>query len=85
MLALILQFRVINYERAAFALSPGVRHKTGPRAGNVEHACIGSTGQAGHAKYCGDLAAFDYSGKAAAREWSVDSILTNTVFMIFYR
>jgi len=31
------------------------------------------------------LTAFDWNGKAAAREWSVDSVLTNTVFMIFYR
>jgi len=78
-----MQFRVIDRYRKAYALSPGVRPKT--TFGDTSHSSIGSTGDTQTTGHCGDFAGMGYSGVGTGSAWSADSVLANSVFMIFYR
>ncbi|KAM8921402.1 intelectin-1a-like [Pelodytes ibericus] len=78
-----IQFRVINTEKAALALCPGVKVK----GCNAEHHCIGSAGYMPEAspRQCGDFAAFDWDGYGSQRGWSCSKEITDAAVLIFYR
>ncbi|XP_044153751.1 intelectin-1-like [Bufo gargarizans] len=77
------QFRVINTERAALALCPGVK-VTGC---NVEHHCIGGGGYIpeGFPRQCGDFASFDWDGYGKHIGWSSSKEITEAAVLLFYR
>ncbi|KAM4690449.1 intelectin-1-like [Rhinophrynus dorsalis] len=76
-------FRVINTEKAALALCPGVK-VTGC---NVEHHCIGGGGYIpeGNPRQCGDFASFDWDGYGAHRSWSSSKEITEAAVLLFYK
>ncbi|XP_071985594.1 intelectin-1-like [Engystomops pustulosus] len=75
------QFRVINNEKAALALCPGMKAK----GCNVEHYCIGGGGYfpEGNPKQCGDFAAYDWDGYGARS--SAPKEITEATILLFYR
>ncbi|KAG8435223.1 hypothetical protein GDO86_013245 [Hymenochirus boettgeri] len=77
------QFRVINNERAASALCPGMKVK----GCNVEHHCIGGCGYfaEGNPRQCGDFAAFDWDGYGTRAGWSSSKDITEAAVLLFYR
>ncbi|XP_053320610.1 intelectin-1-like [Spea bombifrons] len=78
-----IHFRVINSEKAAQALCPGVK-VTGC---NTEHHCIGGGGffPEGNPLQCGDFTAFDWNGYGTRIAWSASKEITESAVLIFYR
>ncbi|XP_040213644.1 intelectin-1-like isoform X1 [Rana temporaria] len=79
-----IQFRVINNEKAAIALCPGM--KVTNRC-NAEHYCIGGGGYFPEVspRQCGDFPALDWNGVGAHKDWSASKELTDAAVLIFYR
>ncbi|XP_037362554.1 intelectin-1-like [Talpa occidentalis] len=77
------QFRVINRERAANALCPGMR-VTGC---NTEHHCIGGGGffPEDSPRQCGDFSSYDWSGYGTQVHWSSSRSITEAAVLLFYR
>ncbi|XP_018425497.1 PREDICTED: intelectin-1a-like [Nanorana parkeri] len=78
-----IHFRVINTEKAALALCPGVK-VTGCHS---EHHCIGSGGYVpeGNPRQCGDFVAYDWNGYGTHQHWSSSKEITEATVMIFYQ
>ncbi|KAM9305977.1 intelectin-1a-like [Gastrophryne carolinensis] len=79
-----IQFRVINNEKAAMALCPGLKVVKGC---NPEHYCIGGGGFFPEAspKQCGDFPSWDWSGAGAHTGWSASKEYTESAVLLFYR
>ncbi|XP_068101565.1 intelectin-1-like isoform X2 [Hyperolius riggenbachi] len=79
-----IQFRVINCEKAANALCPGMKVTNGC---NSEDYCIGGGGYIpeGNPRQCGDFGAYDWDGYGAHTEWSASKALTEASVLMFYR
>ncbi|KAM4698095.1 intelectin-1-like [Rhinophrynus dorsalis] len=77
------QFRVINNEKAAMALCPGIK-VTGC---NTEHYCIGGGGffPEANPNQCGDFTSFDWSGYGTHTDWSASKDLIESAVLLFYR
>ncbi|NP_001164984.2 intelectin 2 precursor [Xenopus tropicalis] len=77
------QFRVVNTEKAALALCPGVKVK----GCNAEHHCIGGGGYfpEGSPRQCGDFSAFDWDGYGTHAGWSASKEITEAAVLLLYR
>ncbi|XP_068103476.1 intelectin-1a-like [Hyperolius riggenbachi] len=77
------QFRVLNNERTAIALCPGLKMTSGC---NTEHYCIGGGYfPEGNPRQCGDFGAYDWDGYGAHTSWSASKALTESAVLIFYK
>nr|DBA19861.1 TPA: hypothetical protein GDO54_015623 [Pyxicephalus adspersus] len=79
-----IQFRVINNEKAALALCPGVKVINGC---NSEHHCVGGGGffPEQSPKQCGDFSSLDWNGYGLHTSWSASKQLIEAAILIFYR
>ncbi|XP_075140931.1 intelectin-1-like [Leptodactylus fuscus] len=79
-----IQFRVLNTERAAIALCPGIKVNN---LCNSEHACIGGGGYFPEAspRQCGDFTAMDWDGAGTHTGWSTSKELLESSILIFYQ
>lgn len=78
-----IQFRVFNYEKAAYAICSGVK----VNLCNTEHYCIGGGGffPQGDPVTCGDFSGFAWDGYGTGSEWSVTKEMLESAVLVFYR
>ncbi|XP_069074059.1 intelectin-1-like isoform X2 [Pleurodeles waltl] len=77
------QFRVMNNEKAALALCPGMK----VHGCDTEHHCIGGGGHFPEAspKQCGDFASYDWDGYGASAGSSASKAITEAAVLLWYR